>query len=588
MGLNFLFSPDTVNNQDRLQQTLQGGGKFSQAEFIRILLVEDDNDFAQMLEWRLLKQKNPRIEPSRASAMRDAVIRLAKEHYDLILLDLTLPDSREMETYMKIHSAAPHTPIVILTGWGDDAAAIEAVHRGAEDFLIKGEIDGRMIPRVIHYALERHRIKEELSAATQRLHEMNATIERRTVFDFLTGTFNRRGFQRVLEREIQWAARHGWNLLAMMVDLDRFTELNSLRGYGEGDAALKECALVMKKIVRTTDHISRIAADKFVLLLPETPFEEGMKIAERIRIGISECALLSNSDKCANLTASVSLIQVYGMTGSADVLISRLYSLVKKCKAEGGNKINSEKEPVEDLDTGEADLEKVVSEMRNPESFYSVKQPIIRLLDMKPAAYEFLCRLKTSQCRMPSDFFRIALENNMLSLVDYNCFLSCMEAYAAMLPGIEAACHVNLLPSTILDVAAEDLISALPSGAAPENFCFEISEEQIFSDPAYLARFVGKLKKEGVKIGLDDVGYGQSSIESLVVLEPDIVKLDSRYVHGISQDQERLRYLERMVRACKELGAKIVAEGIETRLDLNAVISAGVEYGQGHFLGAPA
>jgi len=586
MAFNFLYSSGTVRSPELIRSrpgfgALPGGGP------VRILLVEDDHDFSRMIAHRLSKYKTPIIETAAARTLREALLRLAKEHFDLVLLDLTLPDSRELDTYIKIRSACSRTPVVILSGWGDEAAALEAVQLGAEDFLVKGEIDGKMIPRVIHYALERHRIKEDLAAATQKLNEVNTSLERRTLFDPVTDLYNRRGFQQAHEREIQWAARHGWNLLAMMVDIDSFKKVNSAGGYSVGDTVLKQCAEFFHKTLRTTDHIARIADDKFIVLLPETPVEEGEKIAERVRAGIFQPVQIVPGYP-ADLTVSVSLVKVFGMTGSTDMLVTRLYSLIRKIKEEGGNRVLTESDPMPDLEDGQQQLDSLLTRMRVADEYYAVKQPIFCLLDSQIVGYEFLSRIRAAECRTPRNFFPLAQENNMLTLVDYNCFQNCAAASAALNhePGIQY--HINLYPSTIAELTVEELMDALPEGIAKDRYCFEISEEQILSDPAYLVRHVRALRQEGIQIALDDVGYGHSSLESLIVLEPDIIKLDARYVHGISQDQDRVRYLERMVKACRELGTRIIAEGVETRLDLNVLISAGVEYGQGFLLGAPS
>lgn len=583
MGFNFLYSSGTASGTGKTR-TRPAFDDVESTRLIRILIIEDDLDFSAMLTRRLSKQTRPKIETAVSTTLRQALLRLGSERFDLVLLDLTLPDSREMETYMKVRSAAPRTPVVILTGWGDDAAALTAVREGAEDFLVKGEIDGKMIPRVIHYALERHKIKEDLEDATRRIQEINANLEARALFDTVTGLLNRNGFRKALDREIQWAARHGWNLIVMMADLDGFRSINTLQGYAAGDEVLKKCAGILCHTLRTTDHVCRIADDRFVLLLPETSQENAQKIAERILAGINGSG---GSPAGTSITASIGLAKVYGMTGSADILLTRLNSLVRRAKEQGGNRIIAESEYVVDLERDEVSLEALLTKLRSADEYYAVKQPIVRLLDSSVVGYEILSRFKSPECRRPIDFFRMALENNMLTQVDFNCFTKCVET-ASTLGETGALYHINVFPSTLVDMAVEDFTNVLPPGMAKAKYCLEISLSRIHSDPAYLIKAVRGFKEAGFEIALDNAGFGHSSLESLVALEPAIIKLDARYVHGISDDRERLRYLERTVRIVKALGARVIAEGIETQLDLNTLISLGVEYGQGILLGAPA
>ena len=88
-------------------------------------------------------------------------------------------------------------------------------------------------------------------------------------------------------------------------------------------------------------------------------------------------------------------------------------------------------------------------------------------------------------------------------------------------------------------------------------------------------------------MGIDDVGFGRSSLESLILLEPDVVKVDIKYVAGISIDSQKQRLLRRLVKVVQALGAELVAEGIETRDDLEVVRDMGVEYAQGYLWGYP-
>lgn len=147
--------------------------------------------------------------------------------------------------------------------------------------------------------------------------------------------------------------------------------------------------------------------------------------------------------------------------------------------------------------------------------------------------------------------------------------------------------HVNLYPSTIVGIPTEHLLAEFPEGIPLEHFCIEISEQQILGDPSYLLDPVQRLRQAGVKIAIDDVGFGNSCLESLVLLTPEIIKIDKRCVRGLSQDPAARENLGRYRAVGEALGATIVVEGIETEQDLNILRSMGFEYGQGFFWGRP-
>lgn len=149
-----------------------------------------------------------------------------------------------------------------------------------------------------------------------------------------------------------------------------------------------------------------------------------------------------------------------------------------------------------------------------------------------------------------------------------------------------SSCHVNLFPSTLIDTPTKRLLQLfLP--VEGRRFCVELSEQQFIGDPAYLREPVRELRAAGIEIAIDDVGFGRSSLEALVGLEPDVVKIDRKYVHGVARNGGRLRKLRRLAGVIGALGARAVAEGIERREDLEVVQGIGIEYGQGWLWGRP-
>jgi signal transduction histidine kinase len=150
---------------------------------IRLLLIEDNPADALLLKHSLAAAGDQAFEVTEAALMSQAVERLAQGDFDAVLLDLSLPDSRGIRTVAQANAAAPHLPIIVMTGLDDEATALEAVRRGAQDFLIKGHTDGRLLVRSIHYAVERKQAEQQLKALNetleQRVAERTATATRR-------------------------------------------------------------------------------------------------------------------------------------------------------------------------------------------------------------------------------------------------------------------------------------------------------------------------------------------------------------------------------------------------------------------------
>src|SRR5207302_11451134 len=127
----------------------------------RGLITEDNAEFATIVG-RLLGQLEAEFEIESAGKLGEGISSLAGNDVDVVLLDLSLPDSKGLETLAAVRAYAPLLPIVVLTGADDEQLAIEALQRGAQDYLVKTEINGRVLSRAIRYAVERNALRAEL------------------------------------------------------------------------------------------------------------------------------------------------------------------------------------------------------------------------------------------------------------------------------------------------------------------------------------------------------------------------------------------------------------------------------------------
>ena len=132
---------------------------------VNTLLVEDSHSDAALLEECLTQNGLGSFRFAQAESLAEAIQRLRNEKYDVLLLDLSLPDSYGRETFLRVRAAAPDLPIVVLTGIEDEAVGLEAVRHGIQNYLIKGQAYGRQTARAIRYAIERKRAETALKQA---------------------------------------------------------------------------------------------------------------------------------------------------------------------------------------------------------------------------------------------------------------------------------------------------------------------------------------------------------------------------------------------------------------------------------------
>ena len=224
---------------------------------IEVLLVEDNGTFAGLIhemlaEASLTGSRFPPFRLTRADRLEAALARVAERRYDVILLDLTLPDSDQLNTFAQVNQHAPETPIVILTGLSDESLAMQAMQAGAQDYLIKGEMHQHPLPHAVCYAIERHRLLRELKALS--------------LMDPLTGLYNRRGFFALAEQQLRLALRNRQELLLMFADLDDLKSINDEAGHIAGDQALQEVASALRSTFRESDIVGRLGGDEFAVL----------------------------------------------------------------------------------------------------------------------------------------------------------------------------------------------------------------------------------------------------------------------------------------------------------------------------------
>ena len=218
----------------------------------QLLLVEDNYEYAGILQLVLRKEGPDLFEIQHVSSLAQAYKTLANKRFDIILLDLTLPDSDGLETIIQAHAYAPNTPIVVMTALTNHNIVNQAIQEGAQDYLIKGVPDGATLVRSLRYAIQRNQTLAEL----QRL----------SMIDELTGLLNRRGFMNAGERHVEIARRAKRNLMLFFADLDDLKLINDRYGHLEGDKALRNTARMLTTTFRHSDVLARYGGDEFAIL----------------------------------------------------------------------------------------------------------------------------------------------------------------------------------------------------------------------------------------------------------------------------------------------------------------------------------
>lgn len=262
---------------------------------VSILSIEDkDADFTKVEQILL---DHHQLKLTRVKSIGEAFDRLEKGRFDLIFLDYLLPDGTGLEFLEAINSQGVETPVVVITGQGDELIASRIIQAGAYDYLPKAKVSGKALLRIISNALEKAGMKREMRLAQEKLAEMS-------VRDELTGMFNHRYFQESLEREISGALRYGHGLGLCMIDLDHFKRVNDTHGHLCGDRVLHEFGRLLNDSIRKYDVGCRYGGEEFAVILPDTSLDKAMSLCERFRARVKDYDF-TYEDLTLHITASI-------------------------------------------------------------------------------------------------------------------------------------------------------------------------------------------------------------------------------------------------------------------------------------------
>ncbi|MEW6245777.1 MAG: GGDEF domain-containing response regulator [Nitrospirota bacterium] len=289
---------------------------------VRVLLIEDNPVDAQLTQDILAEWAADRFDLTRVGTLGEGLARLARDRFDAVLLDLSLPDAQGLNTVTQVLATSPGIPIVVLTGYDDQELALQAVQQGAQDYLVKGQAQADLLSRAIRYAIERKRTEERLTYLAQ--------------YDQLTGLVNRTLFRDRLLLALARSKRKQQPLGLMLLDLDRFKAVNDTCGHDAGDQLLKAVADRFRGCVREVDTVARMGGDEFAMILEGVSGEQDIvTVAQRIVQAISEPFLIDGQPQSVGVSIGIT---VYPQDDrSVDELLKHADAAMYRAKQRGGN-----------------------------------------------------------------------------------------------------------------------------------------------------------------------------------------------------------------------------------------------------------
>ena len=388
--------------------------------------------------------------------------------------------------------------------------------------------------------------------------------------DPLTGLANHRRFHQAMEDTVARAR----SAAVVVLDLDHFKFLNDTRGHPYGDQVLREVAGRLRKAARgKLDLVGRLGGEEFGILLADVDADEAFRLAERARALIRGLPIDGFSLDCSAGVAA-------WPTDTDEPL--RLLDLADAALYQAKRAGRGQTRRV-DADAGEAAIDQqraaVGRLLDRPELITPVFQPVVDLATGRVAGYEGLSRFPAEDGRRPDEWFDLARRCGLGPLLQALALKRMLE-----IPGRPNGTWLSLN----LDAGA--LATDAVQGALPfdlTGIVIEVTEQELPPDDEALQRILASLRERGARIALDDAGAGYAGLQHVVRIRPEIIKLDRSLVRGVDQDAERLALIESFAAFSSRTGAALCAEGIETDEELQVLVDAGVDLGQGYRLGRP-
>ncbi len=424
---------------------------------------------------------------------------------------------------------------------------------------------------VLRDVTDRVRLVAELADANEKL----ATL---SIVDPLTGVLNRRGIEDAFQRIIRASVRGGGGAVALLIDCDDFKAVNSAVGYVAGDATLQLVAQTVASGIRTSfDCVGRIGGDEFLVLLPDTRFAEGLLVAERLCEAIGRKVLpVSVPGLHGHLSVSIGAVVVPHTVVCMKEVVALAEPALRASKHSGKGRVT----PGEGDGGNSTDVREVISGVQAMRIF---AQPVVSHPSATVVGHELFFRGPVaSLIEVPVMFFAAARRHNLLAGADLACLRRCLEVGSHLTK--QGRLHLNMFPSTLLNTPLEEVLKLFTT---TQHLVLELNEQEFVGDPSLLSPALAALKQAGVLIALDDVGFGRSSLEAILVVEPDLIKIDRCMGHGIAEDVGQRRRLRRLLQCLEGLGAEIIAKGIESEADANVIGELGIRFAQGFFWGRP-
>jgi diguanylate cyclase (GGDEF)-like protein len=431
------------------------------------------------------------------------------------------------------------------------------------------------------------RLHEKARAAEQQLTD---TMRHRAHHDQLTGLPNRTRLLEHARSVFSAAAQRDGSVAVLLVDLDRFKEINDVLGHASGDVLLARVGALMATAIRDDDILARLGGDEFAVVLADADETVAVRVAERLRMLASGTVEIDGV--ALNVEASVG-IAVAHVTGGEDIdtmLRHADIAMYTAKRARCGFTVYQS-----DQDTTTRERLNMLGELRQAlqtDEIVLHYQPKLALPGVELIGVEALARWQhpTRGLLSPAEFIPAAESTGLIVPFTLHVLeLSLRQMHTWQATGHDFSMAVNVSPRCLAhpDLTAKVMDLLRKHGVPPRLLKLEITEDTLAHDPQRALATLTSLHNVGIQISIDDFGTGYSSMSYLKHLPVSELKVDRSFVFGMVGDADDAVLVRSVIELGHNLGLTVVAEGVEDQATLDALTRAGCDVAQGYHLGRP-
>jgi diguanylate cyclase (GGDEF)-like protein len=424
----------------------------------------------------------------------------------------------------------------------------------------------------------------------KQLENEKLELKKKSITDNLTGLFNRNYLKYIFDLLKAKANRENKKIAVLFIDLDYFKEVNDTLGHKYGDILLKVITKRLKNLLRKDDVIVRFGGDEFIVLMLFKKEDEVMNVIERMYNSLKESILLKNKD--VYIDASIGISIYPDDSKDLDVLIKNADMAMYEAKKNGKGRFEFFKADLDKKLKEKMELSKDLIDAIKNESFEICFQPKI-YKDESLYGSEVLIRWNhpTKGLLTPISFLPIAYEKNLITDIDFIVLKKAIKQYNEWInrgynPG-KISCNI-----TTIDLENKVFINKIKNLLDENNFdaknlILEVTEDNIMKYPEKNIKFLEELRKLGIGISIDDFGTGYSSLSYLKKLPITELKIDKSFVKDIGIDNDDEEIVRIIILLGRVLNLKIVAEGVENKIQKEFLLLEGVDIIQGYLYSPP-